>query len=193
MRYNSANRAVLRPQGSGGDGDARKCLTFDGRADQGAKRRTPGLPPRPLARAHDPQPDSAPGVFRGFLAPTCRSTVARGIAPATPANHATRSRIGANGIHRRRTEVEVLGVPIAAPFPHVSEHVRDTPSIRHFLANLLRSAASVGNVPAVVGDLFSLVAPWISRGGSCPTGIFPFRLGRQAICPAGMQFLREPR
>ena len=156
-------------------------------------RRTPGSPPRPLARAHDSQPDSTAKVFRGFLASACRSTVARGIAPATPANHATQSRIGANGIHRRRTEVEVFGIPIAAPFPHVPEHVRETPLIHRFLTNLLRSAASVGNVPAVVCDLLSIVAPWIGRGGPCPTGIFPFRLGRQAIRPAGIQFLREPR
>src|SRR6185295_10819049 len=82
---------------------------------------------------------------------------------------------------------EHLLIRIAAPFPHISVHVVQTPRVRRLLPYLVGMILGIGAVPGKIGEPRFVVAEAVQRLRPSAAGKFPLRFGWQAILPARRQ------
>lgn len=147
-------------------------------------------------------PESLEDKTEAEMAATARRLVvaARGgtaalrrVEPAAAAKHAipARSRASRVGLGGGR----VSAVPVAAPLPNVAAHIKKAQLIGFFTANRVCFGTGIIHIPSY---LFRAVAAGINIAAStgpggvrpAPRGVFPFRLGRQAVVftSPGIQF-----
>ena len=120
--------------------------------------------------------------------------------PTAPANHVVEARIRPSWVGHSPARIGFI--PVQTPLPHIAIHIEQTPGIglepphwgcvditilagnrmpRIIQLFLGRQIIAIRIMAGLVG--FSDPIAWRLR--TCPSSIFPFRLGRQALMPAG--------
>lgn len=80
-----------------------------------------------------------------------RTAVRRRIVPTAATDDTIRSRRRALRINDGPARIRPI--PVLAPLPHISMHIHQSPGVGQLLADRVGSAAAVGRVPRVVGQV----------------------------------------
>src|SRR5262249_40970302 len=104
--------------------------------------------------------------------------------PAAAAVHTLDALAGAGRIFRVGLAVILGVIVVPAVLRHVAQHVAQSPGIGLLLAYRMRRSTRVLGEPGVLAQIGGAVALWPLCRATGPTGVFPFRLGRQPIARA---------
>jgi len=104
------------------------------------------------------------------------------VAPATAPVDTVRARIYTCRIYLGTGRIRAI--PILAPLPYVSAHIKKSPCIGQFQSHFMRLRIRIVVIPRILPDLavIRIISPVKPGGGSRPAGILPFRLGREPKC-----------
>ena len=98
----------------------------------------------------------------------------RAVVPAAAAHHPAVARCRTRRI--RDTARRILAIPIITPFIHIAVHIVESPRIWTFLPYRVGFPSAVIPIPPHAVQ----TTPCIRARSPCSTGVFPFRLRRQA-------------
>jgi hypothetical protein len=99
--------------------------------------------------------------------------------PAAAAPHSVRARRGTLRVSRWCGWIRLI--PVLHPLPHVAVHIVQAPGIGLALSYGMGRATCIGRIPGVGVQAPGVTPKTIGRGGTSARGIFPLRLGGQAI------------
>src|ERR1035438_2688803 len=129
--------------------------------------------PRPAA--HDGKLPTGSALLPAFLLEP--ATTALLTAPVSAASGLPSSLgLWSGRIGQRTVAIEVPGIQVFDPLPHVAEHVIQTPSVGLFHPDRMGFVLGIGSVP---GDVIQWLSQRALRPGS--RGVLPLGFGWQAV------------
>src|SRR5262245_2623896 len=131
-----------------------------------------------IERPGDPKAVVIHPFIRRSREPVSRAKVPVHVPPGAATQHSVAAIAAGPGATVAGRTVVAIVPAVLDPLPDVAMHVEQPPGIGAIAADLAGPAKVVAVVRVVRRDL---VAPRVARPGASPAGVFPFRLGQQAV------------